>query len=66
MTALTCKHCNRHMGEAEAFVGELLCANSKCKGTTQFKIIKSDNSALFSYKFAKPEKPPKTQETQDA
>lgn len=62
MIELKCKHCDRHLGEAEMIVGELLCPNSSCKASSQFKIITADQSKLISYKFAKPEREPKKKE----
>lgn len=59
MIELKCKHCSRHLGEVEAIVGEIRCSNSSCKAGNQFKILKSDETSLLTYKFAKPETPPK-------
>ena len=59
MIDLTCKHCKRHLGEVESIVGEIRCSNSACKAGNQFKILTTDEAALISYKFAKPETPPK-------
>jgi hypothetical protein len=60
MTPLSCASCTRHLGTAKAFVGELICPNSKCKATTQFKILTTDETALMRFKFATPPKPPKS------
>jgi phage FluMu protein Com len=59
MIALKCTHCGRHLGEVEAIVGEIICSNSSCKAGNQFKILNSDETALITYKFAQPPKPPK-------
>ena len=62
MMRLTCKHCNYFLGDVEVMVGELLCPNSSCKGTTQFKMLNNDMSELIKYKFTKAEQPPKKKE----
>lgn len=64
MTELFCKNCKRYLGEAEVIVADIICSNSSCKGSTQFKILSADQSKLYSYKFAKPEKPPKKKEVE--
>lgn len=60
MTDLKCKHCERHLGEAEMIVGEIICPNSSCRGTTQFKMIKSDVTEMVRFKFTKPERQAKS------
>lgn len=62
MIKLECKHCKRFMGEAELFVGELLCANSACRGTSQFKILTNNEQSMVKYKFANEPKSPKQRE----
>lgn len=64
MTELNCKNtkCGRYLGEAETIVADILCAG--CKGSSQFKILSSDQSKLFNYKFAKPEREPKKKEVE--
>jgi phage FluMu protein Com len=60
---LTCKHCNRYLGKAfGSIVAELKCANSSCRGTTQFKIVQSDTLKDITHKFITPETPPKAKE----
>lgn len=60
MIALNCTHCGRYLGEAQVFVGELICPNSACKGGTQMKLLNTDQAKLLAYKFATPPRPPKT------
>lgn len=62
MKELKCKHCGRHMGEAEVIVADLICPNSSCKGSTQFKIL--NQASLYNYKFIKPEREPKKKEVE--
>jgi hypothetical protein len=62
MIELKCKHCQRHLGEVESIVGDLICPNSSCKGSSQFKILSADQSKLIAFKFAKAEREPKKKE----
>lgn len=62
MIELKCSHCGRHLGEAETIVADLICPNSSCKGSTQFKIINNDTSSMMRYKFAKAAREPKKKE----
>lgn len=62
MIELKCRHCSRHLGEAEAIVGDIICPNSSCKGSTQFKIVNNDTVGMMKYKFASPEREPKSKE----
>lgn len=57
MIELRCKHCGRFIGEVESIVGNIVCPNSSCKGSTNFKIL--TEKSLYNYKFTKPEKQPK-------
>lgn len=59
MKTISCKHCNYYIGEVEAIVGEILCPNSSCKGTTQFKIVTNDIVKLVKFKFVNKEKEPR-------
>lgn len=60
MVELKCKYDGRYLGEAETIVADILCPS--CKGSTQFKVLKADQSKLFNYKFAKSERPPKSKD----
>lgn len=60
MQELKCKHCKRHLGEAESIVGDIICPG--CKGSSQFKIVPTNFSKLYGYVFTKAERPPKTKE----
>lgn len=62
MTELKCKHCGRHIGVADMIIADLLCPNTSCKGSTQFKIVKADISKALNFKFETPEKEPKKKE----
>jgi hypothetical protein len=62
MNKISCKYCGRYLGEVKTLVGELLCSNSNCKATTQFKIISNTDTANITYKFTTPEKQPKHKE----
>lgn len=62
MIDLNCSKCKRYLGEAETIVADLLCPNSSCKASTQFKILTADQSKLYNYKFAKPERIPKSKD----
>lgn len=66
MIDLNCSKCKRYIGKAESIVADLLCPNSSCKASTQFKIVTSDVSKLITYKFAEPERPPKSKEPVDS
>lgn len=59
---LTCKHCDRYLGEVEVIVGELLCGNTACKGGSQYSIITNNLDKIVRHKFLSPERPPKTKE----
>jgi phage FluMu protein Com len=59
MRKLFCKHCERYLGEAESIIGELICSNSKCKATNQFKILNNNQDKLLHHKFLTPERQPK-------
>ena len=48
------------MGEAEIFVGTLICPG--CKGTSNIKML--TDKELFSFKFVKPEKQPKEKQNE--
>lgn len=64
MIELKCKDCDRYLGEAETIVADLLCPNSSCKASTQFKILTADQTKMLSYKFAKPARQPKKKEVE--
>lgn len=59
MIKLTCKHCERYLGEVETLVGEILCGRSTCRGGNQFKIVTNNVSKMVNYTFTNAEKPPK-------
>ena len=59
---LHCKHCQRYLADVDSFVGEILCSNSNCKATNQFKIVSNNELESLKYKFTNPEKPPKNKE----
>jgi hypothetical protein len=65
MVDLKCKSCERHLGEAETIVADLLCPNSSCRASTQFKIINNDVTSMMKYKFLKPERPSKKEKTDE-
>jgi len=60
---LNCKHCGRYLGEFHTVIGEILCSNSSCKATNQFKIIKMNEFDTMNFKFSEPERQPKGKET---
>ena len=62
MIDLKCKHCNRHLGQAETIIADIICPNTSCKGSTQFKIVSSDVSKMYNFKFITPEREPKKKE----
>jgi hypothetical protein len=62
---LKCRNCGRHLGEATTIVADLLCPNSACRASTQFKILNNDTVGMMNYKFAKPEREPKRKDKTD-
>lgn len=64
MNELKCRVCSRYIGEAETIIAELMCPNTSCKATTQFKIINNDIEKLISYKFMTEPKKPKKARTE--
>jgi hypothetical protein len=62
MVQLKCASCGRHLGEAETIIADLLCPNSSCRASTQFKILNNDISGMARYKFAAPAREPKKKE----
>lgn len=59
MVKITCKNCDRFLGEIEMLVGEILCGNSACKAGNQYKILTSDTDKMLRFKFINPPKPAK-------
>jgi phage FluMu protein Com len=64
---LRCRNCKRYLGKAfGSTIVELLCANSSCKATTQFKMVQGDVSKDMSFKFATKEVEPRELATKEA
>jgi hypothetical protein len=59
MIKLECSNCGRHFGEAVSIVADLICPNSNCKASTQFKVLTTDQAALVKFKFPNPPREPK-------
>lgn len=57
---LKCQYCERYLGKAYGtIVATLKCANSSCKGETQFKHVELDVSKSFNFKFTEAPAQPK-------
>lgn len=61
MKDITCKHCNRFLfvQAGTVVIEKMICPNSDCKATLNFKIINGDVTKDIRHKFVNPERPPK-------
>lgn len=62
---IKCKHCSRYLNlkQVQAFVGEVVCTNSKCKGGTFVNFM--PNNPYKAYKQLEKTAEPKKQEAKD-
>lgn len=62
MKRITCRHCKRFLFEQAGTVvlEGMVCPNTDCKATLNFKLINADTTKDLTHKFVTPERPPKT------